>query len=95
MNTRINGTIHYLCIDAGYPKITEADEIRLHTNNDGITGYISSEAQNVYNSVSSQVNNVIDIQVNKLTSSTRYRFYAVLESELGNSEIKMISFSTT
>ena len=49
----------------------------------------------MYNSPTSQINHVIDVDISSLTSTTKYNFYAVLQSELGDSSIKRISFVTT
>ena len=95
INTRTSGEIYFLCIEAGYPRITEADDILSLANTDGITGKTESVSENVYDSPTAQINHVIDVPVEKLTSSTKYNFYAVLKSELGDSRIKRISFRTT
>ena len=83
INTRTSGEIYFLCIEAGYPRITEADDILSLANTDGITGKTESVSENVYDSPTAQINHVIDVPVEKLTSSTKYNFYAVLKFELG------------
>ena len=94
INTRTSGEIYFLCIEAGYPRIKDADDILSLANTDGIAGKTESASENVYDSPTAQINHVIDVPVEKLTSSTKYNFYAVLKSELGNSEIKRITFRT-
>lgn len=61
----------------------------------GNTGTVESVAQNVYVRSTAQINYVGVAEVGKLTSETKYMFYAVLMSELGTSEIKKITFKTT
>ena len=94
INTRTSGSIYYLCIDAGYPIIDEPNTILQQSNINGVTGKTESLAENVYNSPTAQINHLIDVDISKLTSSTKYNFYAVLQSELGNSAISRISFET-
>ena len=95
INTRTSGTVFYLCIDFGYPLITDANEIISMINEDGFTGSVESSALNVYNSETAQINYEGVVGLEQLSSSTKYNFYAVLDSELGTSEIKRISFETT
>ena len=64
-------------------------------NSNGIVGEVESEALNVYSSNAAQVNYQGIVNLEKLSSSIKYNFYAVLDSELGTSEIKRISFSTS
>lgn len=90
INTRTSGTIYYLCIDAGYPLITDPAVILQQSNQEGINGKTSSQAENVYNSRTAQINHVVSVDIEKLTSETKYNFYAVLESELGDSSISRI-----
>ena len=48
----------------------------------------------MYNSRTAQINHVVSVDIEKLTSETKYNFYAVLESELGDSSISRILFET-
>lgn len=92
INTRTSGTVYYLCIEAGFPTITSATEIIQMSNTNGIVGSVESEALNVYNSETAQVNYRGITTIEKLTSSTKYKFYTVLDSELGTSTIKTTNF---
>lgn len=56
INTRTGGTLYYLCLDAGYPTITNVDAIIALNNTDGYIGTITSVAQNVYISNAAQIN---------------------------------------
>ena len=95
VNTRTTGTVYYICIDSGYPIRTNASELIAMSNQNGMVGSVPSQAQNVYSGSIAQINYQGVVQLQKLSSSTKYNFYSIIDSQLGTSDIKMISFSTT
>ena len=95
INSRSTGTVYYLCIEVGFPLISSAAQIIAMNNTNGKVGSVNSTALNVYNSQTAQVNYEGVVNLENLFSSTKYNFYAVLDSELGTSDIKRIQFETT
>lgn len=80
INTRTGGTVYYLCIDAGYPIIDNSSQIIAMSNQNGLTGTVESSAENVYSGQTAQINYRGVVELSTLSSSTKYNFYAILNS---------------
>lgn len=80
INTRNGGTLYYLCIDSGYPIISDASSIVALSNTKGFTGTVTSVAQTVYTSNTAQINFIGAVNITGLSSLTAYNFYAVLQT---------------
>lgn len=80
INTRTAGTLYYLCIDSGYPTITNAQEIIALNNTKGFAGTVTSVAQTVYTSNTAQINFIGTVNISSLSSLKSYNFYAVMKT---------------
>lgn len=92
--TRSPGTVYYYYVDAAYPLINESGKILEPVLNGGGNGSVLCVGQDVVVGVPAPVNNLGVIKLSGLYSSTNYRIYAVMKSELGVSDISFIEFST-
>ena len=79
----------------GYPDVTDKAVIKSGETTSGLTGSVSSRPMNVYSSSVSQINHFADIEISKLTSTTKFNLYLFTESNLGQSNVTKFSFETT
>ena len=90
-----SGKIYWLCIPVGYAAITDAQVIIGGTNSNGISGTSMSSALTVRSGTTAQVNYLATATITGLSQTQSYKFYAVSDGNLGQSDIFSIFFNTT
>lgn len=95
INSISSGYIYFACIPFGSPAITDPAILIAMNSTIGFKGYTTSNAQNISQSKTAQINYAATATITNLSQTSQYVFYAVSNSNLGTSSIVSINFNTS